>query len=56
MRPARTSVRYQIGPHEQAAAADGPNSDDDGVSDPEMPGQDLFDLVSFSMMLAAAPV
>lgn len=41
------------GPHEQAAAADGPNFDNDGVPDPEMTGQDLFDLISFSMMLAA---
>jgi len=41
------------GPHEQAAAADGPNFDNDGVPDPEMSGQDLFDLISFSMMLAA---
>jgi len=43
----------KFGPHDQAAASDGPNSDNDGVPDPEMSGQDLFDLVSFSMMLAA---
>ncbi|HKQ49031.1 MAG TPA: di-heme oxidoredictase family protein [Phycisphaerae bacterium] len=43
----------KFGPHDQAAAADGPNSDMDGVPDPEMTEQELFDLVSFSMMLAA---
>src|SRR5262249_23629258 len=43
----------KFGPHDQAAAADGPNFDDDGVPDPEMSTQDLFDLISFSMMLAA---
>ncbi len=37
----------------QAAAPDEANFDDDGVADPEMPSQDLFDLVSFSMLLAA---
>lgn len=43
----------KFGPHEQAAASDGPNFDNDGVPDPEMSPQDLFDVVSFSMMLAA---
>jgi CxxC motif-containing protein (DUF1111 family) len=43
----------KLGPHEQVAADDGPNFDNDGVADPEMSGQDLFDVVSFSMMLAA---
>ncbi len=37
----------------QAAAPDAPTTDDDGVPDPEMSDQDLFDLVSFSMLLAA---
>ncbi|MBX2799626.1 MAG: c-type cytochrome [Myxococcales bacterium] len=37
----------------QAAAPDGPLTDDDPVADPEMSGQDLFDLVTFSMLLAA---
>jgi len=37
----------------QAAAPDGPTTDDDGVPDPEMSEQDLFDLVSFAMLLAA---
>lgn len=37
----------------QAAAPDEPTVDDDGVADPELPEQDLFDLVSFSMLMAA---
>lgn len=37
----------------QAAAPDGPTVDADGVPDPEMSPDDLFDLVSFSMLLAA---
>ena len=37
----------------QAAAPDGPLVDDDGVADPEMGSDDLFDLVSFAMLLAA---
>jgi CxxC motif-containing protein (DUF1111 family) len=37
----------------QVAAPDTPLTDDDGVPDPEMSDQDLFDLVSFSMLLAA---
>lgn len=37
----------------QAAAPDEPNEDDDGVPDPELSADDLFDLVSFSMLLAA---
>ena len=37
----------------QAAAPDEPTVDDDGVADPELSEQDLFDLVSFSMLLAA---
>ncbi len=36
----------------QAAAPDEPTFDEDGVPDPEMPAQDLFDLVSFAMLLA----
>lgn len=38
---------------EQAAAPDEPNFDEDGVPDPELAEQDLFDLVAFSMLLAA---
>ena len=37
----------------QAAAPDGPLTDDDGIEDPEMTNQELFDLVSWSMLLAA---
>ena len=37
----------------QVAAPDTPTTDNDGVPDPEMSDQDLFDLVSFSMLLAA---
>ena len=37
----------------QAAAPDEPTEDDDGVPDPELSEQDLFDLVAFSMLLAA---
>ncbi|ATB48532.1 di-heme oxidoredictase family protein [Corallococcus macrosporus] len=37
----------------QAAAPDEPTVDDDGVPDPEMSEQELFDLVSFSMLTAA---
>ncbi|MCR9162817.1 MAG: di-heme oxidoredictase family protein [Nannocystaceae bacterium] len=37
----------------QAAAPAEPLSDDDGVPDPEMSAQELFDLVSFSMLTAA---
>ncbi len=39
-------------PH-QAAAPDAPNMDDDAAPDPEMTADELFDLVSFSMLLAA---
>ncbi|MEZ4234999.1 MAG: di-heme oxidoredictase family protein [Myxococcota bacterium] len=37
----------------QAAAPDGPLVDDDDVADPEMSTDELFDLVSFAMLLAA---
>ena len=43
----------KLGPHMQAAAPDGPTTDSDGVADPEMSAQDLFDLISFVMLLAA---
>lgn len=36
----------------QVAAPEMPNHDDDGVPDPELSEQDLFDLVSFAMLLA----
>jgi len=37
----------------QAAAPDAPNSDGDAVPEPEMSTDDLFDLISFAMLLAA---
>ena len=40
-------------PNCQAAAPDEPNFDDDDVPDPELSQQDLFDLVSFAMLLGA---
>lgn len=42
--------------HAQAAAADGPLTDDDGVPDPELSTDELFDLVSFVMLMAAPEV
>lgn len=39
--------------HGQAAAPSSPLIDDDGVPDPELGNDDLFDLVSFVMLLAA---
>ncbi len=42
--------------HAQAAAPDAPNADDDGVPDPEMSQQDLFDLISYAMLLAAPKI
>ena len=40
-------------PFAQAAAPAEPVTDDDGVPDPELSEDDLFDLVSFAMLLAA---
>lgn len=40
----------------QAAAPDAPLTDSDEIADPEMSEQDLFDLVSFSMLLAAPEI
>ena len=37
----------------QAAAPDTPTTDDDGVPDPELGQNDLFDLVSYAMLLGA---
>ena len=37
----------------QAAAPDEPTLDDDGIPDPELAEDDLFDVVAFSMLLAA---
>lgn len=52
-------VRQAIAPlraFAQAAAPDGPLTDDDGVPDPELSTDDLFDLVSFAMLLAAPQI
>ena len=43
-------------PYGQAAASDAPTRDDDGVADPEMTPDQLFDLVSASMLMAAPAV
>ncbi len=40
----------------QVAAPDGPLTDDDAAPDPELSTDDLFDLVSFAMLLAAPAV
>ena len=57
---ASTSAARQLGAwlrnHAQAAAPGSPNCDLDDVQDPEMAPSDLFDLVSFAMLLAAPPV
>lgn len=37
----------------QVGAEKGPNSDNDGVPDPEMTPEELFDLISWAMLLAA---
>ncbi len=49
-------LREQLHRYGQAAATDEPKTDDDGVPDPEMSPQDLFDLVSFAMLMAAPEV
>lgn len=49
---ATLSGGLEVGRFAQAAAPDEPTLDDDGVADPELSEQDLFDLVSFSMLLA----
>ena len=40
----------------QAAAPDGPLTDNDGADDPEMTTDELFDLVSFAMLMAAPEI
>ncbi len=49
------TIADQIGQVEQAQAAapDEPTTDDDDVTDPELSEEQLFDLVSFTMLLAA---
>jgi len=46
-------AQLKLDPHMQAAAPDAPNFDDDAAPDPEMTDQELFDLVSFQMLMAA---
>ena len=50
---ARQARPGKFGPHMQAAAPDAANRDDDGVADPEFSRDDLFDLISFAMLLAS---
>lgn len=45
-----------VGHMAQVAAPDGPLTDGDAVADPEMSTDDLFDLVSWAMLLAAPEV
>jgi CxxC motif-containing protein (DUF1111 family) len=52
---ARAVVRGLL-PYGQAAASDAPTRDDDGVPDPELSPDDLFDLVSAAMLMAAPVV
>ncbi|MEQ8272674.1 MAG: di-heme oxidoredictase family protein [Deltaproteobacteria bacterium] len=47
------TAEYGTTGHGQAAAPDEPTVDEDGVIDPEMSEQDLFDLIAFAMLLAA---
>ncbi len=50
------SLFHGILPYGQAAASDGPIMDEDGVPDPEMSTDELFDLVSMTMLMAAPQV
>ncbi|MBO84124.1 MAG: hypothetical protein CL927_02100 [Deltaproteobacteria bacterium] len=50
------SLFHGVLPYGQAAADDGPITDDDGAPDPELSGTDLFDLVSMTMLMAAPDV
>lgn len=53
-RAARAGARFEtLRAFAQASAPAGPTTDDDGVPDPELSTDDLFDLVSFAMLLAA---
>jgi CxxC motif-containing protein (DUF1111 family) len=49
-------LRSALSQRAQAAAPDAPLQDDDGVADPELKSSDLFDLVTFTMLLAAPQV
>lgn len=53
---AMRSLAAALRKHAQAAAPSGPNCDVDGVLDPELSGEDLFDLVSYAMLLAAPEI
>jgi CxxC motif-containing protein (DUF1111 family) len=56
---ARSALRWlgnELSRAAQAAAPDGPLTDDDDAPDPELSTDDLFDLVSFAMLLAAPEV
>ena len=50
---ARVQSPGKLGPHMQVAAPDGPTADDDGVEGAEMTNEELFDLISFAMLLAS---
>ncbi|MEM9191907.1 MAG: di-heme oxidoredictase family protein [Myxococcota bacterium] len=57
VRPVRRALTGEVGGIglAQAAAPSEPITDTDGAPDPELSEDDLFDLVSFSMLLAPAP-
>ena len=57
VRPATRALSDTVGGVSlaQAAAPSEPITDSDGVPDPELSEDDLFDLISFSMLLAPAP-
>jgi CxxC motif-containing protein (DUF1111 family) len=48
-----TGLKIEQRSDHQAAAPSMPLKDDDAVMDPELPSQDLYDLVSWAMLLAA---
>ena len=50
---AKQPFEGKLTPHMQIAAPSLGNRDDDGVPDPELSVDDLFDLISFQMLLAA---
>ena len=53
VRNVRALPDHKFALHAQAAAPDAANFDDDGATDPEMSDEELFDLISFAMLLAA---
>ncbi len=53
---ARRTLFDLVSARAQVAAPSGPTTDEDGVPDPELSTDDLFDLVSFAMLLAAPAV